>query len=413
MNHNALFWFFSTIAWTMLMSFYSTQEMACISFNRLRLEYFVTKKKRWAMWLHHLLDNPTTLFSTTLIGVNISLMASSECARRLYDAVGWNQNLAPLTQIPFILLFGELVPMFAARIYAEHMARLGVPLLYVSATILTPFSSLVDLLFRTINKVTGIKQPKEHASLLSRDELQKLIEESELPKTMPEEKHINDFIANIFSLKSKSSAQLMEKLVQIPCISTQTTIKDVRAIMQSAYSPYIPVYHRFEQKVLGIVRAQDLLEENDTKRVGDFVQNVCFVSENTTGFQLLKQLQKHSPSVALVLNVQGSPIGIISIDDILEELFYQEEQQSEDQETYPIYYLERSFAADTSISDFNDAFHMQIDSRGCTTFAELIEHILGRAPGMDEVLFVEPIEIIVKETSVFKAKTILIRSSRR
>jgi len=389
------------------MSFYSTQEMACISFNKLRLEYYVAEKKKWAIQLHTLLQNPTGLFCTTLIGVNVALMASSECARRFYESSGWNPNLAPLTQIPFVLIFGELVPMFAARIYSEHMARLGIPLLSLSATLLSPMSNMVNFVFRRLSRFISGRQIKESTTFLSRDELQRLIEESELPKMGPEVKHVNDIIANIFSMRNKRAFQLMERLIQIPCISSQTTIKDLRTILQSTDCNYIPVYHRYKQKIIGIIRPQDVLEAQDNKKVEDFAQSVSFVSENTTGFELLKLLQRQTPPVGLVLNTTGIPVGIISIDDIFEELFFQDDDK---EEAPTLAYLEKSFSADTSIIDFNEAYGLHIDSQGCKTFAELIEHILGRAAAPNDELFVDPIEIIVKDTSLFKAKTILIRT---
>lgn len=391
----------------MIMSFYSTQEMACISFNKLRIEYYASEKKPWAVWLHKLLENPTQLFSTTLIGVNVSLMASSECARRLYEALGYNPNLAPITHIPFVLLFGELIPMFAARIYAEHMAKLGIPFLYISAVCLSPFSRVVDIFFRYISTILGGSQAKETTAFLTREEIQKLIEESELPKTAPADKHVNDIVANIFSLKSKRAYQLMEKLIQIPCVSARTTVGQLKEVFLSSDCTYIPVYHRSEQKIVGIIRPQDLLDASNSKRVYEYVQDVTVVSENTTGFELFKHLQKQNLPIALVLNQAGIPAGVITIDDILEELFFQEEP-AENLHT-PIY-LEKSFSADTAIQDFNEAYGLHIDPQGCRTFAELIEQILGRNPAVDDKLYIEPIEIVVKETTLFKAKTILIRT---
>ena len=407
MTSETVFWLISTLSWTLLMSFYSTQEMACISFNKLRLEYYVTEKKKWAIQLHNLLKHPTGLFCTTLLGVNLALMASSECARRLYESLGWNPNLAPLTQIPFVLIFGELVPMFAARVYSEHTAKLGMPLLSLSAKLLTPISNIVDLLFQQLNRLMGGRQMKEPTAFLSRDELQRMIEESELPKTASEAQHVNDIIANIFSIRNKQAFQLMERLVQIPCISTQTTIKDLRTIFQTTECTYIPVYHRYKQKIIGIVRPQDVLEAQENKKIADFVQSVSFVSENTTGFELIKLLQRQNPSVGLVLNSTGIPVGIISIDTIFEELFSQEDDKNA---LSTPYHIEKSFPADTSIVDFNEAYGLRIDSQGCRTFAELIEHILGRAAAPHDALFIEPVEIIVKEISLFKAKTILIRT---
>ena len=142
-----LFWFLSMVFWTFVMSFYSMQEMACISLNRLRLEYLVRSGSRRAAWIQTLLNTPTILFGTTLVSVNIALVLSSESMRQCFCAMGLNPNLAPLVNVPYVLIVGELIPMFAARLFPEHMARVGSPLLWVSSKVLAPIVLLFDFLF--------------------------------------------------------------------------------------------------------------------------------------------------------------------------------------------------------------------------------------------------------------------------
>jgi putative hemolysin len=409
MDHSALFWLGATLFWTFVMSFYSTQEMACISFNRLRLEYYLKQNKRFAKWLNYLLDHPTTLFSTTLIGVNCALMASSECARRFYEALGMNPNFAPITQIPFILLFGELVPMFAARIHAEHMCRLGVPFLYLTAKILTPIIAVVDFCFRNLTRYFSKKDIREASAFLSREELQKLIEEHETGPIPDAKQHINEIVDNLFSLKGKLAFQLMEKLPLVPCASSHTTVADIRKRIAKLDDPYILIFHKVKTKIVGIVLIQDLLHASDSKKVSEFIRPACFVSENTPILELINQLQEEKLPIAVVLDTQGEAQGAITLDNIFDELFSSEEEAPEIKIRRRTY-LEKTFSAETKINDFNEAYGLEIDAQGCKTFAELIEQILGRNPCAEDTLFIEPIEIVVKETSLFKAKTILIRT---
>ena len=98
------------------------------------------------------------------------MMISSESSRCLFEAWGLDPNLAPLAEIPFLLIFGELIPMFAARLYPDHASRLGIPLLYASAMVLAPISACISYIFKK-------NKNKHHAPYLSRDELQKLLEE--------------------------------------------------------------------------------------------------------------------------------------------------------------------------------------------------------------------------------------------
>ncbi len=121
-------------------------EMACVSFNKVRLQYYVSIGTRRAIWLEYLLKRPSRLFGTTLIGITTSLVIGSECARRFYESMNLNPDWAPLTQVPLVVIFGELAPMFAARRHPEQSAMFCVPLMILLARILTNLK-LGDVLF--------------------------------------------------------------------------------------------------------------------------------------------------------------------------------------------------------------------------------------------------------------------------
>jgi len=120
-------------------SFFSMLEMAMVSFNKVRLQYYVAKKSKRAQWLSYLLDHPARLFGTTLIGVNAMMQMGSEMARRFYLSVGISPDWAALTQTIIVLIFAELSPMLAARRYAEHVAMLGAPIIFLCSIVMTPF----------------------------------------------------------------------------------------------------------------------------------------------------------------------------------------------------------------------------------------------------------------------------------
>ncbi len=110
-----------------MLAFYSMTEMACVSFNKVRLQYYVSKGMKRAIWLNALLQHPSRLFGTTLIGVNIAMFFGSEFSRQFYSSIGLNPDWSPLTQVILVVIFGELAPMFAARRYPEHVSILGIP----------------------------------------------------------------------------------------------------------------------------------------------------------------------------------------------------------------------------------------------------------------------------------------------
>lgn len=404
---DANFWLMATLFWTAVLAFYSMQEMACISCNKLRLDFAVSQNQRTAIWLQRLLESPQLLFSTTLVGVNVAMMISSESSRCLFEAWGLDPNLAPLAEIPFILIFGELIPMFAARLYPDHVSRLGIPLLYASAMILAPISACISYLFKH-------SKSKHHTPYLSRDELQKLLEEHQGGYLGEQVSPENDFIGNIFSLRNMQAFQIMQRLDQkgkdeVVCISSQTTVGELRQLLKSskhALQPFFPVFHRTKTKIVGMLYLQELLNASFNKRVSEYTTTALFIPHDLAALEIIRKLQEEGQSGACVLNTKGEPSGVIFLDDLIDELFGSESKK----EVSDVRYLEKTISADTPIADFNKTYDTELDSGGCKTFAELIEATLGRHPHVQDTILIEPFELEVKETSLFKAKTIQIRS---
>jgi CBS domain containing-hemolysin-like protein len=160
-------------------AFFVMQEMACVSFNKVRLQYFLSIGSKRAKWLNFLLSHPTKLYGTTLISSNAALLLGSEAARRFYEANGLSPDLAPITQIVLVLVFAEMAPMFAARRHPEQVAMLGVPVLFIFSKLLFPIIKFLDLLCRLINKCFGVEVKK--SIFLSRDEIQKILDYRQRP----------------------------------------------------------------------------------------------------------------------------------------------------------------------------------------------------------------------------------------
>ena len=106
---------FLTLLSVAVQALFAFFEMACVSFNKVRLQYYVSIRSRRAIWINYLLKRPSRLFGTTLIGITASLVVGSECSRRFYESIALDPDWAPLTQVPLVVIFGELAPMFAAR----------------------------------------------------------------------------------------------------------------------------------------------------------------------------------------------------------------------------------------------------------------------------------------------------------
>jgi putative hemolysin len=150
-------------------------EMACVSFNRVRLQYYVSIRSKRAIWLSYLLKRPSRLFGTTLIGITTSLVIGSECSRLFFASMGLNPDLAPLTQVPMVVIFAELSPLFAARRHPEQAAMALVPFMICIAKLLTPITWTLDACSNFIHRLMG--KEVESPLFLSREEVRAAFEE--------------------------------------------------------------------------------------------------------------------------------------------------------------------------------------------------------------------------------------------
>jgi CBS domain containing-hemolysin-like protein len=257
MNSSALLWLALNFATIVILGFYSMMEMACVSFNRVRLHYYVSKGEKRALLLNELLHHPSRLFGTTLIMVNVAMFAGSEFAREFHEAIGISPDLAPLSQVLIVLIFGELAPMFAARCHSEHMALLGIPILYTSAKVLTPILWFLDHLTSFLNALISRNKVKT-AIYLTQEELQKILEEQEEDQIYASDREqFNAITSNIFSLRHKEASQIMTPIARIPIVASTATIEQTRKLFNDRKVEYLPIYPNERTTHVGIGLPRD------------------------------------------------------------------------------------------------------------------------------------------------------------
>ncbi|MCH9630601.1 MAG: hypothetical protein S4CHLAM37_06030 [Chlamydiia bacterium] len=390
-------------------SFFSMMEMSCVSFNKVRLQYYISKGNRRAKWISELLNSPAKLFGTTLIGVNAALQFGSECARQFYQSLGLSPDWAALSQIFLVLILAELAPMFAARRYAEHVCMLGIPVIYVFSKIMVPVIWLLNAICYVINKL--FKIPASHGMHLTREELQKAIEARE-DKESSEQTDFDTVVANIFTLKNKTSKDLMHPIEKGKLVPSSCTAEHIREALNFEYFPYLPVFHISKQNIVAVVYPRDLLMLEDHTQVREFAKPPWFILEKNSVLQILKQFRKNNQSVAIVLNQSGLATGILTLDMVIEEIFGSKEYWTASdvisQKEQVI--IEKSFAGSAKIDEINKKLNIHLRSDGVVTLEELMIKELGHRPNKGESVRVDQYELTMEETGLLKGKRISIKT---
>lgn len=413
MNGSLLWWGFLNLVFLVMLAFYSMMEMACVSFNKVRLQYYVSKGQKRAIWINRLMQDSSVFFGTTLIGVNVALMAGSESARQFYISLHLNPDLAPLTQVFIVVIFGELAPMFAARRYAEHVALLGIPLLYATAKLMTPLLWILDYIIKFFTIALGGRKEVERALFLTQEELTSMIEQQDDERFVGSESpDFNREVLQIFSLRGREAEQLMEPLASLHLFSSNSTVGHVRTFLKKQPQSYIPIYHRERNNIIAITTARELIRAADNCYVRDYAHPPWFVTQKTPLLQILKQFRKNNRNIAVILNTAGQAVGLLTFDAIVEEILGSMKGREETlgQKTQQLLIVDRTISGEMTLEEFKKEFKTEIIGRDDQTVSELIIEQLGHIPSIDEVLFIRPFEWVVKEVTLLGVKSISVRT---
>ncbi len=316
-----LFYIVLVFLFLFLEGFFSGSEIAVISFNKLYIQHLANNKNTSAILVEDLTKNTEEVFSTTSFGTNLSVVCSSALLTSLFVTVfGFTDIgdiLASAILIPLTLLLGEIVP----KMYFQQNAEKGIlvvvyPLRFFKR-LFSPFIALCSFFPKLL---LGFL-PKEKKQEYGRDALQHVITGSE--KTdLGFEKEEREMINNIISLHEIRVREIMVPLVNIIALNIQTAdlLTTLKTGQKSHYSR-IPVFKDKIHNIVGIVNCLELVHEKElTLPVKDFVKPVFFVPETKRIDELLLELQSKGIHVAFAVDEHGGCTGLITAEDILEEI---------------------------------------------------------------------------------------------
>lgn len=404
MDNQVLFWFAMTLLCIFLEAFFAMGEIAIISFNKVRLQYYVNKKIKRAEWIYKLLQKPANLFGTVLLGVNIALQVGSECARQFYLAAGLDPNIAPISQFILVVIIAELAPLFAGRRYAEHVSMIESPLIYASSKLMAPVVFIFGLCVKIMNTLFH-SQEEELGGVLSRDELQRVVEEhDDTISYTGESEEFNVVVANIFHLRSKTVKQVMIPLAELKMVSSACTVLEFRNFLKEWGHSRIPIYHRLTTNIVGIAQVRDLVRQDDRSRIKEAAKSPWFITENAKIIQILNEFRRNNQEMAIVLDSGGRAIGMLTLDDILDEIFHKDALNGRALHSV----IDRRFFGNMKIKEFNKEFHAHL--KGAETLEELILSRLEHHPEVGDSIRINRFELTVEECTFRSIKSISVKT---
>lgn len=381
-------------------AYFSASEIAFISLNDAKIEKQSKEGNKKAKQIEAMLRTPSAFLATIQIGITLagflsSAFASDAFAEKLAPVLynwiptltlsSWkNISIIIITLILslFTLIFGELVPKRLAMKYYEKIAFATVGVIKTIATISSPLVKLLTVVTNAISKIFKVGENDEGE--VTEEEIKMMVDQGEEKGTIEEEE--KELINNVFEFNDITVSEVMKHRKDIFAvdinISNEELMKDLTE-EKYCYSR-IPVYDETIDEIKGILYLKDIFKNINNKnvKVKDLVKDAYFVSQNRLINEVFKELQKNKMQIAIVVDEYGGTAGIVTMEDILEELvgdIYDEYDKVEkefeklDENTYLL-------SGSMNINDVNKLLDAKIPEGEYDTISGYLQDELGRIP---------------------------------
>ena len=399
-------WFALLAVLIFLGAFFSASETALFSCNRLTLRRLTDGGDHRARVAHHLLEDPGELLTTLLVGntiadIGASVLATSMAIRLI--GRGHGEWVAFVTVTLLVLIVSEIAPKTLAARRADRMA------LWVAGPI-TAIGRLLGPLIRVLSVVaTTLIRPfgapiTTRPPLVTEEQLRFLVQVGEEEGVIEEEER--EMIHSIFEMGDTLVREVMRPRIDIVGVPSSATFSDVLGLMIEHGHTRLPIYDGSVDHIIGVVYVRDLLPALREGRLDTPVLEVrrpaFFVPETKKVDELFRDMQRKKVSMAIVLDEYGGTEGLVTMEDILEEIVG-EIQDEHDLEEKPIQIVDDHTAIVnglTHIHEVNEALGLSLPDEGIDvdTVAGLIYQQLGRVPQQGETITIDGVELRVERT---------------
>jgi len=395
-------------------AFFSGSEMAVLAADKLRLRRKAKEGSTGAALFLKFLKNPRWFLATTTTGTNMAVIIASVTAALWFETRfgNYGEALTVLCLSPVLLMFGEIIPRTIFQHHATEIApRLAHPLLFASRAI-SPVTFLIVSVSRLFSRRSSM-DGMEHYPLASREELAMMLDRSGRGSDLQQKEKI--LIRRVFHLAKASVEDIMIPLVNVTALSDETIVSEaVKYVGRTGFSR-LPVYSERIDNIIGIIHAFDLINAPDPRMpVRTLVRDVPFVPEFNSAQDLLIFLQKTRNSFAVAVDEYGGAVGIVTIEDILEEVVG-EIRDEYDFEDMPIARLDNNrfrVSAQLDLQEVNERLKIQLPEGDYETIAGFVLKHMKKVPKIGESMNYGEIQLTVSQAGRRGIREIIIQLPR-
>jgi len=398
----------------LLNAFFAATEMAFVSLNDAKISVKAKEGDKKYKKIEKMLKNPSKFLATIQIGITLTGFLSSafasdvfasELAKVLFDlthalsvTVWQNISIVVITIILsyFTLIFGELVPKRIAMENAEKFSKFSISIISVLAKVMSPFVKFLTWSTDVVSKLFGVK--KESEETVTEEEIRMMVDVGQEKGTINDDE--KEMINNVFELNDKEVSEIMIHRTEMFALEDTMSVSEVsKKLIEGEYRySRIPVYNEDIDNIEGILYIKELLRANSNVKIKKLLKDTLFIPESKRINEVFKEMQKNKIHMAIVVDEYGGTAGVVTMEDILEEIVgdiydeydpVEEKYEKIDENTYIV-------DGQMSILDFEKLIGVKNIETEYDTVSGYLMELMDRVPTEEENHVIETDKLVFK-----------------
>ena len=388
-----------------LSAFFSSSETALTSVNIFKIRQMEKNGVEKAPLVRRLVDDIGSVLTTILIGNNIVNIVTTTIATIFFTEVMGKRGavVSPIILTIVVLIFGEVTPKNIASANSEDLAIKVAGPIRLCHLILKPINFILGKITGAISR--ALIGENEDNSLVTEEDLKTIVDVSEEQGVINNEE--SEMINNVFDFGNSDVSDIMTPRTNMQAIAVDADQEELNEILRETNHSRIPVYGKNIDNVLGILHMKDIvaaIASGKEIKLDEIIRPAFYVYDNMHIFDLFTNMRADNVSLAIVIDEYGGTSGLVTIEDIVEELVGEidDEYDTDDQDIFKL--TEKSYLVRPSLhlSDFNDYFDLDIEEIKNDSIGGFVIDQLSRIPVKGDQITVGNMEITVDEVDRYK-----------
>lgn len=395
-----------------LSAFFSSSETALTTVSRIKIKTLADQGDRRARMVLKVTENKSRMLSAILIGNNVVNLSASSLATSIAIKLLGNYGAGIATGILtfLILIFGEITPKNTAAVRPTEISLRAAGIIYVLMRILTPVIYVVNHISIFIMKLTGVRK-EDSGNALSSDEIMTLVDYSTKSGSLEQEER--NYISNIFDFSDSMVKEIMVPRIDIEAIDVNWSYDKIIDFYHNTKKTRFPVYKDDRDHIVGILNIKDLVEINDPNSfaIARLMREPYFTYEQKNTADLFTEMRQNSISMAIILDEYGDVAGLITLEDLLEELVGEIRDEYDSDEVDDIVKIndcEYVVQGSTNLDDLNDVLPLDFESDDYDTLGGYLTGLFDHFPKAGET-YVTKSGVILSVAKTAKRRIIKVR----